>query len=160
MLALFSLASPFLSTRKEGLVYSYCMSCSETHQKYGATKSYSCRWQTWGKHFVKCLKHKFKHFQKGLKHKYKHMCFIKKVLEAQFQALAKGLKHKHKHFLSEYIFPSFRYRNRKNVESFITFYCIVTSYEHKFKKCSVSKSAPFGPKHFPCYAKYPFNYTY
>ena len=46
-----------------------------------------------------------------------------KVLEAQFQALAKGLKHKHKHFLTEYIFPSFRYRNRMNVESFIKFYC-------------------------------------
>ena len=80
-------------------------------------------YQTWGKHFVKCLKHKFKHFQKGLKHKYKHMCFIKKVLEAQFQALAKGLKHKHKHFLSEYIFPSFSYRNRMNAKSFIKFYC-------------------------------------
>ena len=79
--------------------------------------------QTWGKHFVKCLKHKFKHFQKGLKHKYKHMCFIKKVLEAQFQALAKGLKHKHKHFLTEYIFPSFRYRNRMSVKSVIKFYC-------------------------------------
>ena len=65
--------------------------------------------QTWGKHFVKCLKHKFKHFQKGLKHKFKH-----------FQ---KGLKYKHKHFLNEYIFPSFRYRNRMNVESVIKFYC-------------------------------------
>ena len=48
---------------------------------------------------------------------------LPKGLEAQFQALAKGLKHKHKHFLTEYIFPSFRYRIRVNVKSFIKFYC-------------------------------------
>ena len=100
-------------------------------------------YQTWGKHFVKCLKHKFKHFQKGLKHKYKHMCFIKKVLEAQFQAL-----------LTEYIFPSFRYRNRVNVKSFIKFYC-----KYVLLHLMNISLKNVGPKHFSCYAKKPFNWS-
>ena len=62
---------------------------------------------------------------------------IKKCL-AQFE---KGLKHKHKHFLTKCIFPSFNYWNRNHQ-------CFYFKSNISFKKCSISKLAPFRPKQF------------